>query len=582
VALVILLIGAYVALRIFPAGFAAIERARQESLAARLADQEVQRWQLAAGSLPEAIVWADSSSGSLIYNVNYAAYDPTDPLVGLRPNWDNPNWQPDSLYKPRTIIGEVLPIGEHPDPTTGVISVPLCRLRFGPLVHLYDNPANGDPLFVYTTQYQRADTPDLLVNYTTSGAKDWGRYYVNYRDGSISFDYVPDAASAGGYDRRFRVEFTYLTAAGPGAPAERRYDMWQTTYMITVPADYDSTRLGSTRPPPQGRQGPLSLFGAGGPPPGFEGVVPASERVHQALIFDGTPAPSGPGHFTLDKDVSAPDCHLLFAAGDAGRTVHVDYRARDWQILLEERVPDESLQVQLVLGPLKNAQYKNPPRQPDAPDRLIPGDDAMVIILDTDDGSRLSGFTVDYATGLIDLAGATRPDGAPAAAGRTYRIYYRSELDWAIQPMKAAAEYSVLVGDTEVPTYRSAVWVWDRTKSPPEPTNQLLFGRCEVAKSIVANYYMYTNPGSESDPEPRLVAGDLKPVTVAGDQVLIALSQIPRYGLRVRGASLSARVLWAGRGRIQAAGSGSPPAGTDGLSPESWRQVKVETFLRRQ
>jgi hypothetical protein len=575
VALVILLVGAYVALRIFPAGFAAIERARQESLAARLADQEIQRWRLAAGSLPEAIVWADSSGGSLIYNVNYGAYDPADPLVGLRPNWDNPNWQPDSLYRPRTIIGEVLPIGEHPDPATGVISMPLCRLRFGPLAHLYDAPYdNRDdypqhfPLFIYTTQYDRVGNPNVL-----DPAKDWGRYFisseyvnsavtpaVDYAGGKISFDRAP-------YARVFRVEFTYLTRVG-AQEKRRHYEMLDLVTLITVFANEDTVAY------------PKSLWPErfGTPPADFATLVPASERVHQAFIFDGAAAPSGPGHFALDKDISAPDCNLLFDRGDAGRTVHVDYRVRDWQILLEERVPDESLQLQLVLTPLKSPQYRNPPRQPNAPDRLIPGDDAMVIVLDTDDGARLSGFTADYGTGLVDLRGATRPDGVAAAAGKTYRIYYRSQLDWAIQPMKAAAEYSVLLGDTQVPTYRSAVWVWNNGA----PTNHLRFGRAEVAKSIVANYYMYANPASESDPRPRLVAGELEQVMAVDDQGMVSLSQVPRYGLRVSGASLSARVLWAGRGGVQASGAGSPPAGTRGLSPESWRQIKVETFLRRQ
>jgi prepilin-type N-terminal cleavage/methylation domain-containing protein len=635
VALVVLLIGAYVVMRIFPVGFQAIERARLESVASRLADQEIQRWQLAAGSLPEAIVWADSSSGSLVYNVTY---DPSN----LTPDEVNPNWEPDSAYFPRTIIGEVLPVGDITasvadpngvDPDAIGVRVPLCRLRFGPLEHLYDSPAAGDPLFIYTTKYERVDRPDFL-----SGAKDWGRYYIDNEVGTISFDYAD-------YDRRFRVEFAYLTSGGLGTPEERRFEMSQTVQMINVPAGWDSRPSGVAA-----GQGPIALLpetsaieaspagavrsgnvvtitttaahgfavgqkivvsgvvsvggtdfngtftitgvptattftysqaavddtgggGTVGPLPGnFRGVVPLSERVHQAFILDTDDWPiNGPGYFKLIGATSNPiddsAAYLLFDPGDAGRTVNVDYRVRDWQIMLEERVPDSSLQIRLSVPPVKSADYTNPPRQP-ARDRILPdvaglpGKDEMVIILDTQDGSRIlpADFTVDYRTGLIGLSG-------PAQPGHTYRVYYRSVQDWTVQPMKAASDYSIMVGDTAQPGYRFAVW-----DTPTAPQN-LDFGRSEVAKSVVANYYMYTDPPANM--RPKLIAGEMHQVALQGNQGLIQLDHAPAWGdIRVRGASMRARVLWAGRGTVTAAG------GT--TSPESWRQAVVETFLRRQ
>jgi len=610
VALVILLVGAYVALRIFPAGFAAIERARLESQAARLADAEIQRWQLAAGSLPEAIVWADSSSGSLIYNTNY---DPTD----LTPNEANPNWQPDSAYWPRTIIGEVLPVGDVADPDTGAIRVPLCRLRFGPLEHLYDSPGPGDyPLFIYTTEYERVDRADFL-----SDDKDWGRYCIDYDAAAISFDYAE-------YPRQFRVEFTYLAPPGPGARGQRRYEMWQTTQLVQVAAGEDTkaaptslwpgtqaitasptgavrssnvvtittaadhgfaagekvriagvTSVGGTDfngifviatvpTPTTLTYAQVDLDDSGGEgtasplPADFEGVVPVSERVHQAFIRDTVGSVTwGPGHFDLAGDIGDPDSAILFHASDAGRTVNVDYRVRDWQILLEERAPDDSLRIQLAISPLKTAAYVNRPRQP-VRNRIIPGDGAVVIILDTEDGSRLadSDFTVNYETGLIALGGA-------AQAGKTYRIYYRAEQDWTIQPVKAAADYGIIVGDTAQPGYRFAVW-----REPTSP-RELEFGRSEVAKSVVANYYVYTNPATQSDP--RLIVGEMHQVARSGDRGVVQLAHDPAWGdIRVRGASMRARVMWAGRGRTTAVGGET--------SPESWRQAVVETFLRRQ
>ncbi|HUT75220.1 MAG TPA: prepilin-type N-terminal cleavage/methylation domain-containing protein [Armatimonadota bacterium] len=633
VALVILLIGAYAALRLFPAGFAAIERSRQESIASRLADREIQRWRLAAGSLPEAIVWADSSSASLQYRPDY---DPDD----LRPKATNPNWEPDSVYLPRTIIGEMLPIGDVE--TAGAIRVPLCRLRFGPLEHLYDNPADGDPLFIYTTRYQRVDRVGFLLDATAPSPRDWERYYIDYDQGAISFDYVPSAAG-GGYDRKFRVEFTYLTATGQGE--ERQVEMTDTTQLITVPAGWDTTPTGTAL-----GQGPMSLWpvtqtiapggavrdaagttvtittmapheftsgqkviiagltpasfnGTFGPitvPPGpnpttfdyaqagtpsetggggtagplpadFEGVVPLSERIHQAFIFDGVgaAAPTGPAHFRLDQDIASPDAHLLCHPADAGRTVNVDYRVRDWQILTEERSPDTEMRIHLAVSPIKSGAYLNPPRQP-ARNRLLPGDDDMVIILDTETGARLdyvegtpasSDFTVDYGNGVISF---TAGDGSPPepAGGRTYRIYYRGEMDWTVQPMKAAADYAVMVSAT--PGYRSAVWT--------AGTNLLDFGRSEVGKSVVASYYMYADAPANTNP--RAVVGELHRIALAGDSARVQLAHDAAWGdLRIQGASMRARVLWAGRGRTRATGGEE--------SPERWRSAVVETFLRR-
>ena len=615
VALVVLLIGAYVALRIFPSGFAAIERARQESLAARLADQEIQRWQLALGSLPEAIVWAytDPTTGELTYRTQYDSEE-------ILPSAGNPNWEPNSVYRPRTVLGEVLAIGDVTDTATGGVRVPLCRLRFGPLQHLYDTPYDAPtdkqhpPLFIYTTEYERADRADFLSN-----AKDWGRYYMDYTAGTISFDYAP-------YERRFRVEFAYLTATGQRE--ERRYDMSQTARMIYATAvapspggaartsnvvtittvsqhrfavgqsvivtgvtpvggtDFNGTFTIASVPSQTtftyaqsdvddtggGGTVQTSLWGGAAPPGGFAGVVPLSERVHQAFIFDTYDPTAGPwtpapGHFALDRhavgasyaldDIGAPDAHLLFDPIDAGRTVNVDYRVRDWQILLEERVPDDTLQVQVTVPPIKPAGYTNPPRQPN-PDRVISGDPEMVIIVDTQDGARMANFTVDYGTGRIFL-------GPSAQAGKTYRIYYRSEQDWTIQPLKAAADYAIIVGDTAEPGYRFAVW------REPTDLRMLEFGRSEVAKSVVANYYTYTGPG-ETNPE--LIAGELHQIGLESGHAVVHLAQDPAWGdIRVRGASMTARVLWARRGSVRAVGGE--------LSPERWHEVAVESFLRR-
>ena len=65
ITLVILIIGIYGMLRVFPPGFSAIEVSGQRTIAAQLAEAELARWKLHPEALPDAIVATDYD-GALI------------------------------------------------------------------------------------------------------------------------------------------------------------------------------------------------------------------------------------------------------------------------------------------------------------------------------------------------------------------------------------------------------------------------------------------------------------------------------------------------------------------------------------
>ena len=193
VALAILVIGIYATMTIFPRGFSAIEAGQQRTVAAQLAEGEIARWKLHPEALPEAIVATDYD-GNLITATLYnttgndnlerllvfgegavffparlegvtltdalvkrlfrpLVYDPQDIAptefdLALRPPRDgeqarptaHPNWQPNTIYLPRTVIGERIDIRQL---ATSELGVPFYLLSHAPLDVLRRDSGEG-------------------------------------------------------------------------------------------------------------------------------------------------------------------------------------------------------------------------------------------------------------------------------------------------------------------------------------------------------------------------------------------------------------------------------------------------------
>ena len=555
-ALVILVIGVYTILKIFPAGFGLIEANRQRAMAASLANAELEHWKLLGEnmySLPEAIIAADYSGEMLYYPIDRRPVEDDY----LNPGEAVPLWQPDSLWWPRVIIGEraiIPPLsgGESPLPFYVLAFAPIDYFRTGELVQVYDgNPFTRVPA-----------SPGLR------------QYRVDYATGDFTFASAAD-------NRYFAITYSWVDGNG--------------VIHTSIGEDLSLTAGDTTEP--------VSHY------PVLEG----SERVYLRFRDVSPSNPGESGEFSLD-DSSMITGMIYFYSGDAGRQVKINYRAADWTILREDHeIPAGSTEaVRLNLGGIKGPDYRNPPRQPE-PQPLSPdaeddlGNGNYVVAVDLREGTIYAdqdppptGFTfddVDYLAGLVKF-----PSSAEA---RTVRIYYRLRGDWAVQLCQPAASYAAYPSAASVPwPWPYGYFVWDnRIKQSGESDDQyearlrtLFFLGQEERGVVTVSYY---------DSLGNYHAGELHTLSAAGlasevpevefaldsrggplaDEALVSFIQIeaapnPRSSVIAHGASLTARVLWTARGWSEVAASASISGRREPLN-EVWREEQVTTFLTR-
>lgn len=562
VATVVLLVGVLAAVNLFPPGLDAIEFNRKRTVAAKLAELELERWKLRRDSVPLAI--------SCVRGGSMYALEPTvifDP-ESLTPNEDNPAWLPDSVHQVRTVIGEpvVLPSDATDVQTASggrirIIQLPIVRLAFTPVGHLFnppfDSPGSGnyrEPFIIYTTPYKRVDSTDLLAQAPASADRE--QYYIDYSSGTVSFDHVEE------YERSFRIEYSWLDKRGQTGPLVQR----QWIEIVDVAPGEDTVRRPKQLAAPEpfedengnGRWDdaePFTDFNGNGVRDGregFQGIVWGSERVHRAFKrMESTAELTAPGSYFVDKGAlysGRSDLSLSFPAEEAGKRVLIDYRVRDWQILREEKtVPDDG-KVKLLFSHIRPDDFTIGARIA-TPQPVDPDVGAAVIALDLESGNRLIGHPgppdashvqVDYLTGTLTFD--------PSAIGRTYRIHYRAVDDWTVQVSKAASEYSQSFSGA--PGFRS--FVWDGIGP------RLFFSPADAGAEVAVDYWVQPTAGVR-----RPVSGEVfrlsTPANLAtpqeGSSISLRLpsgTQVaPGMPLRIRGVSLRVRVLWTGRGNAE-------------------------------
>jgi len=599
VALIILGVGMYAAIAIFPTGFAAMEYNRNVTKAARLADGEIQRWKARAASLPEAIVAQDAAGAVQVdYSLDRLEFDSA-----------NPNWQPNATWAPRTIVGETIVI---PSPRGGAQhEVPLYVLTMSPLDH--DNPR----LVVYSTPYQEVTSESELA---TDG--DHQQFYVVPTlqpgvDGPhihLKLDTVPDTDPGDPNippPRSVRVDYSYYRARRSSGG-----DIVSQEVVQVLGELHDNIAAGTNEV--------ILLNGANAAERAdVQGVVPGSVKVYEA--FTQVANPTNSGEFGIADREGTPTGFglvtgvLRFAPADAGRTVRVDYQVADWQILRQEQTPTRNVGANgdvrytiTVLGaPIRRFSDLRPPRSPD-PVYLdsIPGVGYVdVVAVNLDTGRALYGsdqvtertpgpadpnpyygtFRVDYLNGVCVLA---ENGVGNDRLGHPWRIMYRSLDDWTVQVSKAAEAYVpdtwasgradqqygtgvTYNADTRVLT---ATFTFARAITPGGV-------RCsEAGKMVVMDYtYGYTDSGGAY--RRAMVHGALHRIPEDGQ--LVITHQLPAGATlvtyddgtvdftvnSVRGASLRARAIWIGKGASTAEG-GEPV--NERMFPQD-----IETFLTR-
>jgi|WetSurMetagenome_2_1015567.scaffolds.fasta_scaffold42381_2 prepilin-type N-terminal cleavage/methylation domain-containing protein len=530
IAMVILLIGIYAVLKIFPAGFAVIEESRQRSVANSLAQGELERCKLLADnlySLPEAIVATDNNGAPL------TDYDPrdltpaqTDPDLGA-----HPVWQPDSVFLPRTILGERTMI-----PAASGGQIPFYLLQFAPIAD-----------FVTGTTLQVYDANPFVRVTGTPGPR---QYTVDNAAGAFTFV---------GYDNRyFTVTYSWLGTDG---------------IVRNVIGESDQVASGG-----------FTLKAKTDNPLLFQQVVPQSERVY--LLYNATASdpPAASGEYYLDN-TSLMTGKIKFSSADIGKAIGINYRVADWGILREDyEIPTNSSAVRVaVSGGIKGPGYTNPPRQ--TAEEKLPDSTNFVLAINLSDGITVYGdatsnasdhrLTVDYRAGAIRF---------PASATGTMRIFYRGQRDWIVQVQRAAASYS-LGAAADYNTFR-----WPHpTDSDPKNRKILNFAPSEAGKTISLSYYRDVDVdgnGSFTD------AGDIPHQYVTDELENIALDGTVTFcqpadnhvqpsalnSFMVKGVSLTARVVWAGGGKSTVLSTHSSSGRQEYLN-EAWRQVRASALL---
>jgi hypothetical protein len=675
--LVVLLIGIYGMLRIFPRGFTAVEVGQQRTIAAQLAEAEIARWKLHPESLPDAVIATDLEGnliqativnnatslasilvdsgtvalvpGSTSYrslalpigevgvdNLDFYAkalvYGPLDltpsqfdaaqavmpPGGSTRPSTPHPNWQPNSLYLPRTVIGERIDIRRLGRTALGFPFYLLSHAPLAPL-RLEDDPLTPEEdrsLEVYVDIYDAH-----AWTYVPYGASELiqRQFTVNPADGTLFFG-PTDLPPA--QPRRFKVDYT--------DPITFQRVLGLT---VTVPAGMSQ-----------------------GAPTLPLGVNPDTILVHERLIQVNDPNllgitdPADPAvrrnifYVNPETTISGRIEFPLILQIDPQPTdislVKVDYRVHDWSILgFDIEVPANGI-VRLPVGRIKGPSFMNPPRQPrpqeaargikryydwrgtpEARDPTNPTTWAYVVAVDRQSGEiltdqegeewpanayeRRSRFLVNYRDGFLDFNYGDwevyefNPDiDTPNRSGRTYRIFCRAEDDWAVQLMVTARRYGL--SGTGIPGGEPAgeevggsdallTYSWQ----PDIDARQVYLPLSEYGQTVAIDYYYFDwDTGDLTFVDGEVHAIGEPNVTDLGQWVCRLAQPLAHepyeWGpVAVRGIGVRVRAMWVSPGRattlqdLVSALTESPPARAVPSLGETWHQVIVDTYLTR-
>ena len=694
IALVVLLVGVYAMFAIFPRGFSAMEATEARTVASQLADAELSRWKLDPESLPDQIVATNydgtvipgtlagtsaadptnsAASMLLVWNQNAmplplstqygfspltavqfitlsqhpgALYSPGDLTpcaydgvsaslpkgASQRPAQLHPNWEPDSLYLPRTVIGEQINIlrlfNQPPSSQSGnqYSAVPFYLLSHAPLDVLKYLPGSGfnaQPTAVWMDIYDAA-----AWQYVPVGTTPLTSHQFIYDPSKQAFFF---AAPSVAEQRHFKVDYTTLNVFGQSVQM----------YGLDVPTDPS----GAAAPWPNGKPLPSN---------------PATMQVHEALqpLTNTTTyaqAIQDPNRWPRDAYYIDPSsasvtgmiqfCPLLQTSPQQGdiTLVKADYRVKDWQILVFDVEVPPGGTVQLPLAHLKGPTFTNPPRQSrpqevaqnvrkffnaDGTTRTVsttPAYNAYVVAVDRQNGEvltdtealavggslstnpyeRRTRVRVDYRNGIL-LFNYSPREAAPGTwnatvdtpdrSGHTYRVFCRAEGDWGVQLQPAARIYKRASSSTglDLGADGSAelTYSWaQKNAAGHDISKQLYFPLSESGQTVSVDYY-------KSDGT--YVEGELH--TIGGPQVVDlgewvcplsdSLANVPGPQpnplgpINVRGISTRARVTWVGRGSRSTEDdlarflSGRTPSLKESLQ-EGWYQTIVTTFIPR-
>lgn len=551
VVMVVLLVGIFTFVRIFPTGFEVLQMSANETVAHRLAQAEVEFWRKNSENLPEGIVPIrpgppgysqfepaarpnDFTSGTGAYgDFSTLRDDVRSQLSGNVSEGEIDRWV--GANRQRRILGEITRI-PAPSPVEGgseqfasVYTLAYAPIDWVPGGNPSDQHIADQYLQIRGNPLESVDITGLAGDALTQAllALDQRQYGINYRDAVV---YFPRSNRP----RYFLASYSYRTTDGG---------------LKTVRAD--RLVVPPTQTNPRGGQLPASSVTLGVRAEGspdyanlnvFRGIEPGTEDISPKFRYlaDNQPFSNDredPFSIYEYKVLSKYALGAAFTAGIAfnprgfreretvrGLTVplqaRIDYLVKDWRILRQD-----------VTLPTGNAPYRTRVALPllkeagvtTEADSLEPwpgmgsaGQQISVLAIDTANGNLAvnnrgnsgDGIAVDYRTGTMTFPQnltVYRPSGNTARvdpAGRSFRIFYSVVGEWAVVPQKAYLNYDVVNFQAARGSNNFTLPIGTATVAPldtDETENErqlvrVLFPTVDEGKAVNLNYsYLATN-----------------------------------------------------------------------------------------
>jgi competence protein ComGC len=542
VVMVVLLIGIMTLIQMFPTGFRIVKAGESQTIATRLAQQELERWKSMSANLPDSIVAIneagivmDDENPNLPFKGWYSVIVPVD-------GKDATIYRRGNALNFRQINGEFTLIPALS--VLGGLSVSRYALTFGPIeVTRLDESSPWDGIEVKGRDLMRVGINSLAKA---------GQYKIDYMNGSSFKILFPSDRAA----RRFYyVSYSFWAVAVTGAPelfnvSDQRVDLpggsWKAAWYdvnIPVPAGYnvisieqesDSCARGFYQIAGNFEAGMTDeyLFRLADPIVGiiefnnyaqgeYEstplGLQPLAARINYK-IYD-------PRIIHEDKVMSQPP------ANEHDIPVKMSLR-----FILNLNDPTDNPNEETYTGLLPSFQY---------PVYVIDLATGLQVLLDTNYLADIKqpGGKLDYRTGIIkvpdvaDLRNSTsgKTLSKVPMVGRHLRFYYRAEGDWTVQCQKACTSYTKTSNATNIKYNRFFM----------QTPNRLLFALCQGEQTVSVDF-SYGDPSGGSEHRMPAKAYQIQmdiPNRIGYVDLPVPEGQVINR-ISVVGISFRARVLW--------------------------------------
>lgn len=537
IVMVILLLGIFAVVRVFPLGFQYMKNAERRTLGVRIAQQELERLRNDDENLPASISFSFYDG---VIRKTVAGFSPDYDLlseVDKSSALDNAGSYYSDLNLYRYVSGERVKV---PMPTVvGGVSGSIYTVKLGPI---YLDPSFGDPATAPAGSEAFLKVTGAPMN-GLSGESNDGSTNPNTFNGFLRTvnNYVIDYGGENGqafllvpradHDRKLVVSYTREVTSNDATVSVQ-------DQVVPVAANTFAW---------------VAIPGATDIVPGSETVKQEFERLPGATNFD----PDNPYQYKLvHRNIDDGTGTLTFAnigmiafnpfgasfnEGGQAFSAYVDYAVLDWHIIRDDReVPSVTqgaagdVPVRLTLSKIKLAGDDN--LDGSLYEGVFPSasgaENSDIVVVRLDTGATLTrgdyanrattdagaGFWVNnegrdntYGTGTIYLNTNVVAKGVPI------RVMYKAEGEWGVSLQKAAADYKFVTGahppltptdhDSDpttdmLPLGDSAAFSIMPASLLPDPTGAMLvFNQSELNKSVtgVFEYYRLDNPGDDPD-----------------------------------------------------------------------------------